>query len=757
MKKFFRIVCCALTFMLVFACIAPSVLAANQKGSDSIKKVPLLVIIASFDANGNGINDYDQSNPTKLYSDKTKDYYGEQWAQTTPDDHWDRYFGEHNSVAAYYTEMTMGKMTFVPAEFTKTVPNQKVQNGVLAVTVNIAHPTAKGDAHAAIRTIITAADEYINFAAYDTNGDRRCTQDELAILILNAGPDRSSTGQYTHSGSPKSYFGVHGTSQPVSMQLDDVFITSNGMGGRVCNLGEYSKVGTIMPIGVPVHELAHNFGAEDLYNRGGGNDATWPQPYRFSLQCSGNHSGGGATPTYLDPYQRVKIGWAEEEVVTDGTYTLYSTLTGKYKVLRVNTPDPDEYFLIEVRLKEGFERNLTKGGTGGIMVWHIDEGINRLYFASGEADSCTPVNGKSHDPGIVPLLREGYDKYGKKMTTQTPDDPYYYVSDDPATAVCNTINYLSVTGNSPSLNSYPSNWEGAHNFNLKIEALSEPGQEMKVKITTETSGKAAPTIITTTQSQATDSIVLKNTILAIKGEKLTKYGVIYSKDDNPTLENGKYAEGVLSADGTYFTTTLTGLDAGTRYYYKVVTANENMEGESAVISVFSASQATEKTYFELKLHKYLTNKDKVNTVKVDFGKKIGDALATTYMEKAGYTFCGWYLDAAFTQPYDPDFTMTKYGELELFAKWEEGTSSTTTTTKKDNPPEMTSGSESTDKPSTDGSGNVVTTVTTVPDGITTTDGSSESKGCGSTIGAGAAIAIVSVIGTGLVLGKKKTK
>ena len=50
MKKIFRIICCALTLMLAFACIAPSLLAADKKGSDSIKKVPLLVIIASFDA-----------------------------------------------------------------------------------------------------------------------------------------------------------------------------------------------------------------------------------------------------------------------------------------------------------------------------------------------------------------------------------------------------------------------------------------------------------------------------------------------------------------------------------------------------------------------------------------------------------------------------------------------------------------------------------------------------------------------------------
>ena len=92
------------------------------------------------------------------------------------------------------------------------------------------------------------------------------------------------------------------------------------------------------------------------------------------------------------------------------------------------------------------------------------------------------------------------------------------------------------------------------------------------------------------------------------------------------------------------------------------------------------------------------------------------------MEKKGYTFCGWYLDSAFTKAYNPEYTQDTYGEIELFAKWEEGTSSTTSTTK-----------------------------------VTTPEKPSESKGCKSTVGIGASFAMIVAIGTGLALGKKKTK
>ena len=46
---------------------------------------PLLIVIASYDANGNGKNDFDPAHP-ELVTDKTSPIYGEQWALTTPDD-----------------------------------------------------------------------------------------------------------------------------------------------------------------------------------------------------------------------------------------------------------------------------------------------------------------------------------------------------------------------------------------------------------------------------------------------------------------------------------------------------------------------------------------------------------------------------------------------------------------------------------------------------------------------------------------------
>jgi len=397
------------------------------------KEIPLIVILANFDADGDGVNDWDETQPDKLYSDKTKPYFGEQWAGSELLDHYNLYFGDGLSLTNYYEELTMGAFKFVPIEFDVMPPNSPVQNGMIEVIVNRPHPSAKGgsdEAQRAIKAVFEATDPYINYKKYDINNNGKIDDTELGVVILNPGQD-ASNGTNPMGGRQK--FQVHGTSQGLPATCDGLTFS------KVSNFGEYGKNGGIMQIGTPAHELAHNLGAEDLYDtkRGGhsGNGVTgWPRAYDFSLECNGNHRGGGAYPTYLDPYHRIYLGWAEERVVEDGVYTISSTLTDKYTILRVNTPDPGEYYLIEIRLKEGFEAKLTNGDSkGGIMIWHIDDDLNKRYFVEGSASTSTTIGGKHHDPAIVPLFREGYDEAGQYMTNTSPADPFYYYDESDLT------------------------------------------------------------------------------------------------------------------------------------------------------------------------------------------------------------------------------------------------------------------------------------------------------------------------------------
>ena len=636
-------------------------------------EIPLLVILANFDANGNGINDWDENDPDKLYSDKTKDYYGEQWAGSTLTEHYELYFGDGYSLKNYYDEISMGAFHFVPIEFDVMPENSPVPNGMIEVTLDIPHPSASNDAQGTITKIFSACDPYIDFSKLDKNGNGKIDEMELGVVILNSGADASSSSGKSggNSGYPRFYFEVWGTSQPLNAYLDGVSFS------KVSNVGEYKTVGNILPIGVPVHELAHNLGAEDLYDRNvnaiGGTISGWPRAYYFSLQSNGNNSGSGTTPTYLDPYQRIYLGWAEEHVVEDGVYTIYSTCTDKYTVLRVNTPDPDEYYLIEIRLKEGFEKNLTSGSSkGGIMVWHIDEAINRRYFASGMASSsyADASTGKRHDPGIVPLFRDAYDAAGQLMATTNPSDPFYYLSDEIETAIFNSGDFRSATNGTQSLNSYPDSWEGKENYNLKIEVLSEPGQEMTIKITTGTKDYA-PVVSATYSEKTYDSITVKGTVESLNGAVISEYGIILASDENFT-ENVMTQTATVSEDGKTFTAKFDGLATETRYYYKVFVNSDNGYAEAKGDTPTSAPPQ-ELTYVKVAL--YSDAGASSYEIKVNFGKTLSIPsgwLRSISNKKPGYTLEGWYYDEAFTKPYDMDTVIEKgMADFSLYAKWVE--------------------------------------------------------------------------------------
>lgn len=632
------------------------------------EKIPLLIILVNFDPNGNGVDDFDENNPDAIKAT------GEQWAATELADHYDLYFGEGNSLTNYYLEMTMGAFCFAPIQLDK-VPEGGVAEGCLEVTVNIPHPSATGvpglkSAQDTIKTIVDATDEYLDYKKLDKNNNGKLDETEFACVILNSGID-VSTGK---SKLAKYPFQVHGTSQTLPGKRDGVTFS------KVTNIGEYElRNGTNNPpvitqIGTPAHELAHNLGAEDLYDtkrngHTGSGVAGWPRAYDFSLECNGNHIAKGAMPAYLDPYHRIYLGWAESKTVGDGVYTISSTTTNNYVILRVNTPDPDEYYLVEIRLKKGFEEKLTSGSSeGGIMVWHIDDALNRRYFAEGSASTSTTLNGKHHDPSIVPLFRTGYDAEGRYMTDTTPSDPFYYYDEsDLSKAVFESGNFRSVTKGVQSFNSYPSGWTGNENYNLRIEVLSAPSEEMTVKISGSQDGRKdfAPKVEADYVSKTHNSLTLEGSVVAFNESNITESAIIIATDENFT-KNIERKDVEVDENGK-FTATFENLTPQTKYYYMVY-VNSNHGAAMAKKNVSTNNPPKEQTFINISLYRGLKDPDSAYDVRVNFGSKL--VVNSAIMNNPGYTFEGWYYDAEFTKPYDMNTVIEKgTAPFALYAKW----------------------------------------------------------------------------------------
>lgn len=277
------------------------------------------------------------------------------------------------TVRTYYDEVSKQAFHFVPAEETQGTYN----DGVVSVHLNRNHPNTGSDTDDRNRQIVAdalvAADPYVNFAAFDTNGNGSLSGSELHIVVMVAGYERA----YSSSYSPNIWahrWSLWGSVPPVVLD------------GKSVGGGGYTQQGELhgthqATIGVLCHELGHDIGLPDLYDT----DTSDGDSYGVGIFClmAGGSWGNaisensGATPTHLCAWAKAKMGFVTPVVFTSGgTQTLYQSSASNYNVIRLNTSDPKQYFLIENRQTQGFDAGMYRSFVatgGGLALWHVDE------------------------------------------------------------------------------------------------------------------------------------------------------------------------------------------------------------------------------------------------------------------------------------------------------------------------------------------------------------------------------------------------
>lgn len=203
-----------------------------------------------------------------------------------------------------------------------------------------------------------------NFAAYDANGDKTLSSEELSILVV--------IPQNGPFGSVRDLVGREAPSRQ-SLVVDGV---------RIPQVSEW-YTGSPVNLGVAAHELSHlMMGTPDLYLKG----QWWP----FAAQAYSIMDATYST-THFDPFIKLKSGWLNYTIAAgSGEYMLRNVENnGEALILfdprRVADPrrGPAEYFIIENRFRGvGYgapSYDAGRGGSGGglpndgIAVWHILE------------------------------------------------------------------------------------------------------------------------------------------------------------------------------------------------------------------------------------------------------------------------------------------------------------------------------------------------------------------------------------------------
>ena len=346
-----------------------------------------------------------------------------------------RIFTGNESLRQYYLDQSYGLFTFAPVTETSAYDGEANRNradapndGVIHVSVSVPHDdwsfrddaySEEDIAHArsiavALREAIEKAGAYVDFSAYDANGDGRITNDELAVGFVVAGLEGSfATKRDFEENGAESYLWSHAWSilEIISEYgFSDLSVPSPG-GTAVSayiSVSEQLSPDAQEPISVLAHELGHYLGLPDLYDTDDFTVGDWSDYEVGNLSVMANGSWGtdpetGAFRPYsFDVWSKVFLGWVTPvEAENNTSYTLRGI--GEHPAaLRIRTSAAHETYLVENRRFTGWDAGLTRFfGTGGLILWHIDQQTYDTYAKENAVN-----NGGAHHPAVMPLYPE---------------------------------------------------------------------------------------------------------------------------------------------------------------------------------------------------------------------------------------------------------------------------------------------------------------------------------------------------------------
>ena len=584
-----------------------------KSGYEGYKPIPLLVLVINFDADGDGKDAYEEGKNTTV---KTSDAFKEQWAHSE-ESYWaSSLFGdEGNTMKNYFKKMSKDNFWWEPVEETYGEEN----NGVVYVTLEMQHPGAISGQPASIGAAripaLQAAAEYVDFAKYDTDGNGGLSWEELTVVYICGG--RSTKIDYSPTGY--NIWGVHSFQSPGTdwyASINGVRVMARQDEAKYCAVGEMSYDGKPIGFGTIAHELGHVLGANDLYTRG--TNAVWcGGPGDIALQGGGSALGklkgvrDGEAPAAIDPYYLLQYGFEKAEVAQDGTYTLYSRESdkGEYNIIKISTANPKEYYLIENRYtKDASSYDAIPGAAKGIQIWHVDESIMNSFTVP----NCY-TNGSPHAPGLTPLYPNG-DTGGKNYDTWSSKEGKNLFDSHGFKFVGSDTWYTLLTE------------EQAAQFNLKIEMLSEVGNEMRIKVT---GTVAVPVDFKFSYDTTVNSASISGKITDLNAGTLNMItAVVSKKSDYSSPVETLYAK---PEENGSFSFDFSGLDSKSTYYTKITAKGSNGESVRELKLYTKAPPKVRTDDYSVYLYKGMTAANRPYEVTV----KCGETLKYSFpMEKS---------------------------------------------------------------------------------------------------------------------------
>lgn len=200
-----------------------------------------------------------------------------------------------------------------------------------------------------------AKSEYgVDFSEYDGDGDGKVDM----VYVIYAG-----YGQNAGAGADAIWPHMFELSSwGMSLTLDGKAIDTYACSAELDGNSGTRSAG----IGTVCHEFGHVLGLADHYNTTDGSDYKLG---RYDIMDYGAYNNDSRTPPAYTAFERMTLGWITPEEIDepeDGLTLGPLSETGKAYLL--TTSDPDEFYLLENRQKEGWDSHIPESG---MIITHV--------------------------------------------------------------------------------------------------------------------------------------------------------------------------------------------------------------------------------------------------------------------------------------------------------------------------------------------------------------------------------------------------
>lgn len=136
----------------------------------------------------------------------------------------------------------------------------------------------------------------------------------------------------------------------------------------------------ISRIGPHCHEIGHALGAMDYYDTNYTTGGSYEGTGKWDIMASGSWNNDGINPAGFNPYVKAyDFGWCDiVEVNKDTTATLQPSFRSN-QIIRLNSPEQGDFFLIENRQQNSFDTSIPGSG---LLIYHIGPNMQHASLSN---------------------------------------------------------------------------------------------------------------------------------------------------------------------------------------------------------------------------------------------------------------------------------------------------------------------------------------------------------------------------------------